>query len=147
MNIKTYRQFNGRISRYFESMVRVALSLLLLLIVATITIATIKTFFDLKDIFYEDVHGALKHVMVSSLTILALVEVCMTVLAYFSEGRVKVSYIIDTVLVVILTEVMVFWFKEIEFMRIVMLIALVLTLIVARILAIRFSPGKVTEEI
>ncbi len=147
MNIKTYRQFNGRISRYFESMVRVALSLLLLLIVATITIATIKTFFDLKDIFYEDVHGALKHVMVNSLTILALVEVCMTVLAYFSEGRVKVSYIIDTVLVVILTEVMVFWFKDIEFMRIVMLIALVLTLIVARILAIRFSPGKVMEEI
>lgn len=128
-------------------MVRVALSMLLLLILAAISMATVKTFLDLKNIFSLDIHDALKHVMVNSLTILALVEVCMTVLAYFSEGRVKVSYIIDTVLVVILTEVMVFWFREIEFMRIVMLIALVLTLIVARILAIRFSPGKITEDI
>ena len=63
--------------------------------------------------------------MVSALTILALLEVFMTVLSYFEEGRVKVTYIIDTVLVVILTEVMVFWFKEIEYTRIIMVIALV----------------------
>jgi len=33
-------------------------------------------------------------------------------LAYFSEGRVKVTYIIDTVMVTVLTEVMAFWYKE-----------------------------------
>ena len=31
-----------------------------------------------------------------------------TALAYFSEGRVKVTYIIDTVMVTVLTEVMAF---------------------------------------
>ncbi len=43
----------------------------------------------------------------------------------FSEGRAKVSYIIDTVLVIILSGIMVFWYKDIEYMRIVMVIALV----------------------
>ena len=60
---------------------------------------------------------------------------------FLREG-VKVTYIIDTVLVVILTEVMVFWFKEIEYSKILMVIALMLSLVVARIMAIRFSPTK-----
>ena len=97
--------------------------------------------------FSKEMHGAMKTVMVNSLTILALLEVFMTTLAYFKEGRVKVTYIIDTVLVVILTEVMVFWFKEIGYERIIMVIGLVLSLIIARILAIRFSPAKARNEI
>ena len=120
---------------------------MLLVIMLTILWAVIKTFLELNNIFSQDTHGALKLVMVNSLTILALLEVFMTTLSYFSEGRVKVSYIIDTVLVVILTEVMIFWFKDIEYMRIVMVIALVLSLIIARILAIRFSPAKAKEEL
>ncbi|MEK6531606.1 MAG: hypothetical protein AABZ23_03825 [Deltaproteobacteria bacterium] len=50
-----------------------------------------------------------------------------------------------TILVVILTEVMVFWFKDIEFKRIIMFIALVIALIVARVLAIWFSPARAME--
>lgn len=85
--------------------------------------------------------------MIDSLSILALLEVFKTALTYFSEGRVKVTYIIDTVLVVILTEVMAFWFKEIEYSKILIVIALVLSLIVARILAIRFSPARYQDKI
>ncbi|MBI5236987.1 MAG: phosphate-starvation-inducible PsiE family protein [Deltaproteobacteria bacterium] len=140
-------KFNERASRTFQLGVRCALSLLLIVILATIFWAALKTLWELRDIFDQDIHGALKHVMVNSLTILALLEVFMTVLSYFEEGRVKVTYIIDTVLVVILTEVMVFWFKDIEYMRIVLVIALVLSLIIARILAIRYSPARIKDEV
>lgn len=146
MDVKAYLKFNERASRFFQTAVRVALSLLLIVILMAIFWAALKTLLDLKDTFSRDIHGALKQVMVSALTILALLEVFMTVLSYFEEGRVKVTYIIDTVLVVILTEVMVFWFKEIEYTRIIMAIALVLSLIIARILAIRFSPSGRSEE-
>jgi uncharacterized membrane protein (DUF373 family) len=132
---------NDRVSIFFEGASRLVLSLLLTAISIAILSATIKTLFNLKNIFDQDLHNVLKTVMVNSLTILALLEVFRTCLTYFSEGRVKVTYIIDTVLVVILTEVMVFWFKEISFSRIFMVIALVLSLVVARILVIRFSPG------
>ncbi len=136
-----------KITHIFRYAARLVLSLLMLVILAAIFWAIIKTCLDLREIFGRDIHEALKLVMVNSLTVLALLEVFMTTLAYFSEGRVKVTYIIDTVLVVILTEVMVFWFREIEYMRIIMVIALVLALIVARILAIRFSPAKAKESL
>ncbi|MEK7773273.1 MAG: phosphate-starvation-inducible PsiE family protein [Deltaproteobacteria bacterium] len=148
MNAGPFARFNERISWIFQYAVRGVLCLLLIVILSTISWATVRTLLDLKTIFTgKDMHEALKLVMVNSLTVLALLEVFMTALAYFEEGRVKVTYIIDTVLVVILTEVMVFWFKEIEYMRVLMVIALVLSLIIARILAIRFSPARSKEEI
>lgn len=65
------------------------------------------------------------------------------------EGRVKVTYIIDTMLVVALTEVMVFWFKDIEYSKILMVIAPALSLVTASILTIRHFPGwkDVEEEV
>ncbi len=134
-------------SKIFEECARIILSLLIVVILITIAWAVLNTLLELRAIFGNDIHDALKQVMVNSLTILALLEVFRTSLAYFSEGRVKVTYIIDTVLVVILTEVMVFWFKDIEYSKILMVIALVLSLIVARILAIRFSPVRAKEEL
>ncbi|MBI3753839.1 MAG: phosphate-starvation-inducible PsiE family protein [Deltaproteobacteria bacterium] len=134
-------------SKIFEECARIILSLLIAVILVTITWAVLKTLLELRAIFSKDIHEALQVVMVNALTILALLEVFRTALAYFSEGRVKVTYIIDTVLVVILTEVMVFWFKEIEYQKIIMVIALVLALIIARILAIRFSPARAKEDI
>lgn len=138
---------NNKVSILFEGAVKIILSLLITAILTAISWATIKTFIDMKGIFAQDVHSALKTVMVNSLTVLALLEVFKTCRVYLSEGRVKVSYIIDTVLVVILTEVMIFWFKEIEYSKVLMVIALVLSLIVARILAIRFSPARYGEDI
>ena len=146
MEERTYKEFYKKISAVMDCAVRGILILLLAVIVVTMGWAAVKTLMGLKEIFQQDIHGALKHVMVNSLTILAMLEVFMTTLAYFSEGRVKVTFIIDTVLVVILTEIMVFWFKEIEYARVVMVIALVLSLVAARILAIRFSPAKGREE-
>jgi uncharacterized membrane protein (DUF373 family) len=131
----------------FEGAARIIVSLLILVILATLAWAVFKVLSELSYVFTKDIPDALKVIMIDSLTILALLEVFKTSLTYFSEGRVKVTYIIDTVLVVILTEVMAFWFKEIEYSKILMMIALVLSLIVARILAIRFSPARYAEDI
>lgn len=118
------RKPNEKISKIFEFMARGTLSQPLIDILMTISWTTVKTLLDLRVIFTQATHAALKRVMVNSLTMLALLEVFMTTFSYFSEVRVKVSYIIDTVLVVILTEVMVFWFRETELMRIVMVVVL-----------------------
>lgn len=147
MKIESQKKFNAGVSNLFLYGVKISIVFLLMVLLATISWAAFRTLLDLNEIFSGGIHEALKTIMVNSLTILALLEVFMTTLAYFEEGRVKVTYIIDTVIVVIVTEIMVFWFKEIEMMRIVMFIALVLSLIAARILAIRFSPAKYKESI
>jgi uncharacterized membrane protein (DUF373 family) len=125
---------------------RALLSLLIGAILAAILAGVICTWYDLRLIFRTDFLGAFKTILVDILTVLALVEVLRTALAYFSEGRVKVTYIIDTVIVTVLTEVMAFWYKEMEWEEIAMVIALVLSLACVRIIAVRFSPRKAREE-
>ena len=139
---KYFKDIRSIAFKIFEGAGRLTVSLLIIVILITITWAVFRVLADLGNTFNQSITDALKVVMTDSLTILALLEVFRTTLTYFFEGRVKVTYIIDTVLVVILTEVMAFWFKEIEHYKILLVIALVLSLIVARILAIRFSPAR-----
>jgi uncharacterized membrane protein (DUF373 family) len=134
-------------SQFFEQSNKALLSLLLLALLGTICVGVVRTFIDLfhcaSTILNENsLHHSLKGILIDVLTVLAVVEVFRTAMSYLVEGRVKVTYIIDTVLVAVLTEVLAFWYREIEATRMVIVIALVLTLMFVRIMAIRFSPKR-----
>jgi uncharacterized membrane protein (DUF373 family) len=136
-----------KISRFFETSARVLLSFLIMAIFCAILAGIGYTFYDLRLVLQVEFHQFFKAVIVDMLTVLAMVEVLRTALAYFSEGRVKVTYIIDTVIVTILTEVMAFWYREMEWEQVAMVIALVLSLAGVRIIAVRFSPRRIREEL
>lgn len=136
-----------KVTRCFEASARLLLSLLIIAILAAILVGIGYTFYDLRLLGQLDFHAFFRHILVDMLTVLAMVEVLRTALAYFSEGRVKVTYIIDTVIVTVLTEVMAFWYREMEWEQIAMVIALVLSLAVIRIIAVRFSPRRRREEL
>lgn len=136
-----------KITRFFEAFARLLLSLLIVAIFIAILAGIAYTFRDLRLIFTVDFHDFFKTVLVDTLTVLAMVEVLRTALAYFTEGRVKVTYIIDTVIVTVLTEVMAFWYREMEWEQIAMVIALVLSLAAVRIIAVRYSPRRGREEL
>jgi uncharacterized membrane protein (DUF373 family) len=136
-----------RLTHFFEMSARVALSLLIVAVLMTILAGIGCTIYDLRLIFQQSFHSAFKTIMVDMLTVLAIVEVLRTALAYFTEGRVKVTYIIDTVIVTVLTEVMAFWYKEMEWQEVAMTISLVLSLACIRIIAVRFSPRRYREEL
>ncbi len=135
------------VSRFFEISARAILSLLIVAILMAILAGIGCTFYDLRLILRNDFQSAFKTIMVDMLTVLAMVEVLRTALAYFTEGRVKVTYIIDTVIVTILTEVMAFWYKEMEWQEVAMIILLVLSLACIRIIAVRFSPRRYREDL
>ena len=136
-----------KISRFFETSARVLLSFLIMAIFCAILAGIGYTFYDLRLVLRLEYHYFFKTIIVDMLTVLAMVEVLRTALAYFTEGRVKVTYIIDTVIVTILTEVMAFWYREMEWEQIAMVIALVLSLAGVRIIAVRFSPRRIREEL
>jgi uncharacterized membrane protein (DUF373 family) len=135
-----------KLTRFFEMSARVALSLLIVAILMTILAGIGCIFYDLRLVFQQSFLSAFKTILVDMLTVLAIVEVLRTALAYFTEGRVKVTYIIDTVIVTVLTEVMAFWYKEMEWQEVAMIISLVLSLACIRIIAVRFSPPRLREE-
>jgi uncharacterized membrane protein (DUF373 family) len=82
----------------------------------------------------------LKEELIRALTLLAVFEVHKTVQTYFVFGRVKVTAVLETVLVALLTELLALWFKAGGGWELFLATGAVLVLLFARIVAIRFSP-------
>lgn len=136
-----------RLNRCFEVSTRSLLAIFIVTIFLSVLAGTAWTFYDLRLIFIHGLHDAFKTILIDMLTVLALVEILRTALAYLTEGRVKVTYIIDTVIVVVLTEAMAFWYREMDWDRLGMVITLVLSLACIRIVAVRFSPRRLLKEL
>ena len=128
-------------SAFYEKLVRLILSVLILTIISGMLGGVVITILHLRLLFTMDIEHALRVIIIDALTILAVLEIFRTTLAYFSEGRVKVTYIIDTVIVVMLTEIMARWFKEVDLYKMGMLTFLVLTLCVMRVFSVKYSPS------
>lgn len=122
--------------------IKAVLSLMILTILIALTGGVIKTFLDIRLLFDAAVEVGLRQIIVDTLILLAVVEVFKTALTYFSEGRVKVTFIVDTILVVMLTEIISLWFKEADQNRMLLLGAILLTLGVVRVVAVRCSPAQ-----
>lgn len=130
------------ITRVYQILVRVVLSVLIFTLLGVMAWIAVNSMFSIKSLLGHSLKEMAETIIVNSLLVLALLEVFLTALTYFSEGRVRVTFIIDTVFVMVLSDTMAFWFTEIETERMIMLILLVFTLVIARILTIRFSPSK-----
>ena len=127
-------------TRAWEAGTRFILSLLTLTILLGLAGGVVKTFLDLRLLLSADLEVALRHIIVDALTLLAVVEVLRTTLTYCSDGRVRVTFIVDTVLVVMLTEIISRWFTGGEWHQFAILGGIVITLGFMRIVAIRYSP-------
>ncbi|MBA2251198.1 MAG: phosphate-starvation-inducible PsiE family protein, partial [Nitrospirales bacterium] len=113
---------------------------LILTILLALTGGVLKTLLDLRLLLYNPVEVALRQIIIDTLILLAVVEVFKTTLTYFSEGRVKVTFIVDTILVVMLTEVISEWFKGFNVEQFAILGVILLALAAIRVMAVRFSP-------
>jgi len=134
-----WMEFNP--SLFYERLARWVLSALILAILSSMMGGVVITILHLRLLFTMDLEHALRVVIIDALTILAVLEIFRTTLAYFSEGRIKVTYIIDTVIVVMLTEIMACWFKEFDLYKIGTITILALTLCLMRIFTVKYSPS------
>jgi len=128
-------------ARPFIWFIRLALSGLLLLILATLVGGILAVGWELRRLFVEDVELVLRHVLIGILILLAVVEVFKTSLAYLTEGRVRVTLIVDTILVVMLTEIISLWLRGGDWRSFALLLAVISVLAGVRVLAVRFSPS------
>jgi len=136
---------NYDIACALEAGTRFILSLLTLTILVGLAGGVVKTFLDLRLLLSADVEVALRQVLVDTLTLLAVVEVLKTTRAYCTDGRVRVTFIIDTVLVVMLTEVISRWFSGEDWHQFAILGGILITLGLMRIVAVRYSPTQATS--
>jgi len=120
--------------------IKLVLSMLILTILTALAGGVLMTFVDIGLLLRRPVEVALRQVLIDTLILLAVVEVFKTTLTYFSEGRVKVTFIVDTILVVMLTEVISEWFKGESIVHMAALGVMLLILGAVRVIAVRCSP-------
>lgn len=128
-------------SLFYERLARWVLSVLILAIISSMMGGVVITILHLRLLFTMDLEHALRVVIIDALTILAVLEIFRTTLVYFSEGRIKVTYIIDTVIVVMLTEIMACWFKEFNLYKMGMMTFLIVALCIMSIFTVKYSPS------
>lgn len=136
------RMIDTDLSDLWMKGIKAVLSLMILTILIALTGGVMKTFLDIGLLLHAPVEVGLRQIIIDTLILLAVVEVFKTTLTYFSEGRVKVTFIVDTILVVMLTEIISLWFKDADQNRMLLLGAILLMLGVVRVVAVRCSPAQ-----
>ena len=116
------------------------LSLVMLTLLTALTGGAWKTLWEVRLLIDHPAEVVLRQVIVNTLMLLALVEVFKTTVTYFREGRVKVTFIVDTILVVMLTELISQWFKGGDWYPLTVLLGILVILSVVRVMAVRWSP-------
>ena len=132
-------------AQLWNRLTRLSLSLLIVTIQIAFICGVGRTLLDIPLMFRSALDVGLRQVIVDALILLAIIEVLKTTLTYFSAGRVKVTFIVDTILVVMLTEVISEWFQAADPVRFGMLGGILLVLAVTRVVAVRFSPASLHE--
>jgi uncharacterized membrane protein (DUF373 family) len=102
-------------------------------------VGTIKMGLALKEVLEQSWTLTIEHVIINSLIMLALLEVIRTLQAYLTLGYVRVVFILDTALVVLIGELMGLWFREYMPMKVLLSLGVIAALTFLRILFSRFS--------
>ncbi len=149
--LESVRQFDGdvvwqRLSKLdlmelWSWSIKGVLSLVIVTLLTALTGGALKTFWDIRLLVDHSAEVVLRQIIVNTLILLAIVEVFKTTVTYFREGRVKVTFIVDTILVVMLTEVISQWFKGGDWQALTVLCGILLVLGIVRVMAVRWSPA------
>jgi uncharacterized membrane protein (DUF373 family) len=130
------------LTHFWMKGIKAVLSLLIITILAGLAGGVLRIFLNLEALFTEPLEQVFRQLIVDTLIILAIVEVFKTTVTYFSEGRVKVTFIVDTILVVMLTEIISKWFSEAHLDQWMILGGILVVLAIIRVVAVQWSPTR-----
>lgn len=128
-----------RLSLYFSTFIRYILNILLVIICAALLVGIYKAGLDLVQSINRPLEYILQHILLDVIFIVALVEISITILGYLKDGRVHVRYIVDTILIIMLNEIVTLWFEDADFQKMAGLSLIVATLAAVRISTLHFA--------
>ncbi len=143
MKLDTNNQsFFDKSAVWFSTIIRFALYLLLLITTLAILVGIVKSGVNLASSLHDSLSTILEGVLLDAVFIIALVEITITILGYLKDGSVHVRYIVDTVLIIMLNEIVAMWFKHPSLENSISLSLIIATLALVRISVTRFAPSK-----
>jgi uncharacterized membrane protein (DUF373 family) len=126
--------------RVYSVLVRGLTGLLIVALGLWMLTGIVHLLLGLRSVFEGDWPASAERMIVGSLIMLALLEVIRTLRAYLTLGRVRVTFILDTALVVLIGELMGLWFREYAPEKVLLGLGVIVTLVALRIVTARFSP-------
>lgn len=97
---------------------------------------------NLRHVYTLGWSGVAERAIIDTLIMLAILEVIRTLQSYLHLGRVRVTFILDTALVVLIGELMGLWFREYAPEKVLLGLGVIVTLVVLRVSTARFSPDS-----
>ena len=125
----------------YPALIRLLTGLLILVLCVWMLAGSIAILRNLPTVFEHGWAAAAEHTIIDALILLALLEVIRTVQAYLRLGRVRVTFILDTALVVLIGELMGLWFREYAPEKVLLGVAVIAALVALRFVTARFSPA------
>ena len=98
---------------------------------------------NLPDILKNGWAHVAERIIIDIVLILAVLELIRILQSYLALGRVKVTFILDVALVVLIGELIGLWYKEYTSLEVSLHIAVIAVLALLRIVSIRFSPDAI----
>jgi uncharacterized membrane protein (DUF373 family) len=128
------------ITVFFSTLLRFVLNALLVVLCMALVFGVIKSGIDLYTSLHEPLEQVLQEILLDAVFIIALLEISITILGYLKDGSVHVRYIVDTILIIMLNEIVVLWFRHPQLTEMIGISVIVLALAATRISVTRFAP-------
>lgn len=138
--ISKYPRFFADVAVYFSTVIQILLNLLLVVIVIGFGVGVFKIGYDLIHSIRQPLEAILQQILLDVVFILALLEITITMLGYLKDGTVHVRYIVDTILIIMLNEIVSMWFKHPHLQDAIGLSIIVVSLAAVRISVVRYGP-------
>lgn len=130
----------ARLSIYFATVIRFSLNILLVIIIAALLVGVWKSGYDLFHSLSKPLDEILQKMLLDVVFIVALVEITITILGYLKDGKVHVRYIVDTIMIIMLNEIVGLWFKKPTLAEAGGIAIIIATLALVRISTILYDP-------
>lgn len=140
-----YQQFFDHITVFFGTAIRFMLNALVVIISLALMAGVVKSGVDLFTSLHKPLEQVLQQVLLDIVFIVALVEISITILGYLKDGYVQVRYIVDTILIIMLNEIVSLWFKHPDLKEAIGISIIIATLALVRVITIRFAPEHPSE--
>lgn len=124
----------------YPTLIRILIGLLIVVLCVWMLTGGITLVLALGTALAGNWAAAAEQTIIDALILLALLEVVRTLQAYLKLGRVRVTFILDTALVVLIGELMGLWFREYAPEKVLLGLGVIITLVALRIVTARFSP-------
>lgn len=126
--------------RFYPALVRSLTGLAIVALCAWMGAGVIVLVVDLRQVLTSGWASIAERAIIDTLIMLAILEVIRTLQSYLKLGRVRVTFILDTALVVLIGELMGLWFREYAPEKVLLGLGVIVALVVLRIATARFSP-------